>query len=115
MIERPRKIEPYAKRDRDCEKAIREDFLDAVHCLERHGQLRDAVAAAFLRALNDQSSDTVLCEILDYIREWAVHAGWEPGEVNRALYRLIFNYAETPNLDENTGRVAIEIQHAFSM
>lgn len=42
-----------------------------------------------LEMANDGSGHhSALAEDMETVKEWAVHAGWEPSEVNRALLTL---------------------------
>lgn len=39
-------------------------------------------------ALSDPSARSALADDLETVKEWAIHAGWEPSEIDRAFVTL---------------------------
>lgn len=84
----PKQVAPYFGRDRDCEAALMPAFDDVLEGLLRFGLTRQAIAAMLAEAVRDPEFDNVLADDMGTVREWAVHAGWEPGEIDRAFRTL---------------------------
>lgn len=84
----PKQVAPYRGRDRDCEAAIMPSFDELVRNLLHSGLSEQDVVSQIECALRRPVEENALADDLESVREWAVHAGWEPSEVDRALLTL---------------------------
>lgn len=87
-ISPPKQVAPYRGRDRDCEAAIMPAFDDVIEGLLRFGLEPAEIAAMLGEAFETGQVDNALSEDMGTVREWAMHAGWEPGEIERAFRTL---------------------------
>ena len=87
-ISPPRQVAPYRGRDRDCEAAIMASFDDLIRNLLRSGMSEQEIVGQLEMAHDGSGRSSALAEDMETVKEWAVHAGWEPSEVDRALLTL---------------------------
>jgi len=104
-ISPPKQVAPYRGRDRDCEAAIMAAFEDLISNLLKSGHDEAGVVAMLENALDASRADSALADDMETVRDWAIHAGWEPGEVDRAFLTLseVF-YARLRARDGGSGR-----------
>jgi len=104
-ISPPKQVAPYRGRDRDCEAAIMAAFEDLISNLLKSGHDEAEVVAMLENALDASRADSALADDMETVRDWAIHAGWEPGEVDRAFLTLseVF-YARLRARDDGSGR-----------
>lgn len=95
---------PYRGRDRDCEAAIMPSFDDLIRNLLRSGLSEQEVIRQLERAHDVSAPGSALADDLETVKEWAVHAGWEPSEIDRAFLTLseVF-YARIRAREEKAG------------
>lgn len=87
-ISPPKQVAPYQGRDRDCEAAIGPLFDELIQNLQRSGLSEPEIVVQLESALVTSAKPDALSEDLETVKGWAVHAGWEPSEVDRAFARL---------------------------
>ena len=87
-ISPPRQVAPYRGRDRDCEAAIMASFDDLIRNLLRSGMSEQEIVRQLEMAHDGSGRQSALADDMETVKEWAVHAGWEPSEVDRALLTL---------------------------
>ena len=63
-------------------------FDDLIRNLLRSGMSEQEVVGQLQMAHDGTGRTTPLADDMETVKEWAVHAGWEPSEVDRALLTL---------------------------
>ena len=63
-------------------------FDDLIRNLLRTGMSEQEIVEQLEMANDGSEHHSALADDMETVKEWAVHAGWEPSEVNRALLTL---------------------------
>ena len=63
-------------------------FDDLIRNLLRTGMSEQEIVGQLEMANDGSEHHSALDDDMETVKEWAVHAGWEPSEVNRALLTL---------------------------
>ena len=63
-------------------------FDELIRNLTLAGMSEPEVVAELEQALDVSVAASALADDLETVKEWAVHAGWEPSEVDRAFVTL---------------------------
>jgi hypothetical protein len=63
-------------------------FDELIRNLLRSGTSEQDVVGQLERAHDASAPGSALADDLETVKEWAVHAGWEPSEVDRAFLTL---------------------------
>lgn len=63
-------------------------FDDLIRNLLRTGMSEQEIVEQLEMANDGSGHHSALVDDMETVKEWAVHAGWEPSEVNRALLTL---------------------------
>ena len=63
-------------------------FDELIQNLLRSGMSEQEVVLQLEYALDRSTNGSALHDDLETVKEWAVHAGWEPSEVDRAFLTL---------------------------
>lgn len=63
-------------------------FDDLIRNLLRTGMSEQEIVEQLEMANDGSGHHSALADDMETVKEWAVHAGWEPSEVNRALLTL---------------------------
>ncbi len=63
-------------------------FDDLIRNLLRSGMSEQEIVGQLEMAHDGSGRPSALADDMETVKEWAVHAGWEPSEVDRALLTL---------------------------
>lgn len=63
-------------------------FEDIIRNILRSGMSEREIVAELEQARDRAEPRSALADDLETLKDWAVHAGWEPTEVDRALLTL---------------------------